>query len=110
MAQLSNEDIELLCRLYREAADKDKQVIILSQVFATPKYGVEEILRSRGLIGDAKGKLYSVFRELYVAGKTDYQIALICKAELREIRYWRILNELTPNIYKEDKKRCTRKG
>lgn len=99
---MNEEDIKLLCRLYREAKDKETQIKILAQLFAIPIYKVEDILEANGLIGNSKTKMYEKFRKLYKYGLTDYEIAIESKRSTADVRDWRILNCLKPNIYRKE--------
>ena len=99
---MNEEDVKLLCRLYREAKDKDAQIKILSELFVVSTVKVCNILEANGLIGNSKTRIYDRFRKLYSSGKTDYEIAIECRQTTIQVKEWRVLNSLKPNIYRKE--------
>lgn len=96
---MNNDDIDLICRLYREAKDKDEQIKILTQMYLRPREDIKDILHARGLL-DVDKTMYAKYAKLHSRGASDYQIALACSTKVEDVRYWRVVNKLKPNIYK----------
>lgn len=104
--KFTDSDIDLICKLYRDAKDKDVQIEILCQLYVSPVTDIKQVLATHGLIGDDGYKRYIRFATLYRKGLNDYEIAIKARATPSEVRTWRVLNKLKPNV--DGGKKCKR--
>lgn len=97
---MTKNDIDLMCKLYRDAKDKDAQIKIFVQIFLKPTDYIKDVLRQRGHIDDVQAKLYTKFKLQYDKGKTDYEIANHYGVVVDCVRSWRTVNNLRPNVWR----------